>query len=110
VNDAGKVVFLADLDSGQRGIFIGPNPVTDKVIQTGDRLFGKTLTALDYLGDLNERGDFTFRYQLADLTTGIAIAVVPEPTVASLLVGAGLLERDITRSLLPTRRARRCTR
>jgi hypothetical protein len=89
-NDAGTVVFLADLDSGQRGIFLGPDPVAHKVIQTGDPLFGKTLTSLTFLGDLNERNELSFRYQLNDLTTGIAVVVVPEPGACVLLAGASL--------------------
>ena len=88
VNDAGSIAFLAGLDSGPRGIFTGPDPVADKIIQTGDTLFGRRLTTIEYLSDMNGRGDVSFRYQLADGTTGIAVAVVPEPAAITLLAGA----------------------
>ncbi len=43
------VVFLADLDDGGKGIFTGPDPISDKVIAIGDPLFGSTVTQLAIL-------------------------------------------------------------
>ena len=36
INDSGLVAFWATLNSGQTGIFTGPNPDTDSVIKSGD--------------------------------------------------------------------------
>jgi len=72
INDAGTVAFLASLDEGGSGIFTGPNPVTDKVIATGDTLFGSTVTSLKYTRKgLNNAGQLTFFAQLADGSSGI---------------------------------------
>jgi hypothetical protein len=40
INDNGEVVFLATLTEGGIGVFSGPDPVVDKVIETGDPPFG----------------------------------------------------------------------
>jgi len=75
INDAGTVTFWASLDEGGSGIFTGPNPVTDKVIATGDRLFGSTVTSLRFNRFsskwLNNAGQLTFFAQLADRSSGI---------------------------------------
>jgi hypothetical protein len=75
INDAGTVAFLASLDEGGSGIFTGPNPVTDKVIATGDSLFGSTVTSLSFnrfsSKGLNNAGQLTFFAQLADGISGI---------------------------------------
>jgi len=75
INDAGTVAFLASLDEGGSGIFTGPNPVTDKVIATGDSLFGSTVTSLGFnrfsSKGLNNAGQLTFFAQLADGSSGI---------------------------------------
>jgi hypothetical protein len=74
INDAGTVAFLASLDEGGSGIFTGPNPVTDKVIATGDSLFNSTVTSFGFgFGSkgLNNAGQLTFFAQLADGSSGI---------------------------------------
>ena len=92
VDERGRIIFLADLDGTGRGIFTGPDPVADRIIRTGDTLFGQRVIGLDYLTGINSRGDVSFRYQLADRTTGIAIAVVPEPaSPLMLLAGSAAL-------------------
>jgi hypothetical protein len=91
INASGKVAFRATLDAGGSGIFTGPDPIADKVIQTGDSLFGSTVTVVGHLStkvdgtfDINDNGDVAFRYELANGTFGIAVAwLVPEP--ASLI-------------------------
>jgi hypothetical protein len=104
INDAGTVVFLASLDEGGSGIFTGPNPVTDKVIATGDRLFGSTVTSLNFNRFsskwLNNAGQLTFFAQLADGSSGIFRAdpestpepqPVPEPASVLNLLAVGAL-------------------
>jgi hypothetical protein len=52
LNDLGKIVFTADLDEFApnglpiQGVFTGPNPVADKVLQAGDRYEGVTVTSV----------------------------------------------------------------
>jgi hypothetical protein len=77
INDEGAVAFFAVKSSGVQGIYMevtgGASPVP--VIQTGDTLFGSTVTFVD-LGRfaLNLRFQAVFPYELADGRTGIAIA------------------------------------
>jgi hypothetical protein len=96
INDSGTVAFWAPLDAGGSGIFTGPDPIGDKVIRTGDSLFGSAVTAVgSHIStrargtfDINDNGDVVFVYELANGMRGIAIAriVVPEPTSVVLLV------------------------
>ena len=78
INNRGAVAFFADEATGGQGIFFGPAaaghaPVP--VIQSGDALFGSTVTSLT-LGrfSLNDRGQLVFMYTLQDGRSGIAIA------------------------------------
>lgn len=74
INDTGKVVFKGVLDNGSLGIFTGPDPVADKVIATGDTLFGSTVTDL-YVSSksLNNNNQIVFYAKLADGTSGIYV-------------------------------------
>jgi hypothetical protein len=98
INDQGTFVFRATLDAGGFGLFTGSDPARDKVIRTGDPLFGSTVSAVgrlthivDHTFDMNDRGDIAFRYELANGAFGIAVArIVPEPASMILLV-VGLL-------------------
>lgn len=72
INDLGTVAFLTDLDAGGRGIFTGPNPVRDRVIATGDPLFGSIVERLSFFREgLNNNNQVAFFAQLADGTSGI---------------------------------------
>ena len=87
INAAGTVAFAAGLDAGGGGIFLGDGAATSKIIGTGDALFGSTITggSISTTG-LNDFGQVAFYYQLANGTTGIAIATpVPEPSASLLL-------------------------
>jgi hypothetical protein len=67
VNDKGDVAFWASLLSGGQGIFIGADPVANKVIATGDALFGSTVTNVAFSrGGLNNSGEIAFGVSLAD--------------------------------------------
>jgi hypothetical protein len=79
INDADAVVFFAFKDDGRQGVFLeltgGADPVP--VIQTGDTLFGSTVTSVD-LGRfaLNDCFQLVFEYTLQNGQTGIAVATL----------------------------------
>jgi hypothetical protein len=82
INDFGTVAFLAGLDVGGTGIFTGNNPLKDKVIVTGDTLFGSTVQELSFYREgLNNSGQVAFFASLANGTSGIfrADPIVVEP-------------------------------
>ncbi len=74
INNHGEVAFSAALDAGGSGVFTGPDPVADKVIRTGDSLFGSTVATLGFWGELNDNGDIPFSYGLANGSFGVAVA------------------------------------
>ena len=79
LNRNGKVAFSARLAPERTGIFTGPNAVTDKVIATGDALFGSTVTVIAFSRDgLNQNGELAFR---ATLANGEQVVVKATPVV-----------------------------
>jgi hypothetical protein len=108
INAGGAVAFFATLDTGREGIFTGPDPVANKVIETGDPLFGDTVVILDIFTEgLNDAGQVAFFFELEDGTRGMARAdpepqqVVPEPSTLTLLgIGLGALALAVRRHLL----------
>ena len=97
LNDGGEVVFRASLDNGAGdGLFTGPDPVADKVIQFGDTLFGSPVNSLDVFRDsVNDAGTIAFLYGTANGRRGIAVAIVPEPggALAALGLACAVLAR-----------------
>ncbi|MBD2006028.1 MULTISPECIES: PEP-CTERM sorting domain-containing protein [Cyanophyceae] len=96
INDFGTVAFLAGLDAGGSGIFTGNNPLKDKVIVTGDTLFGSTVQELSFYREgLNNSGQVAFFASLANGTGGIfradPIVVEPPKDVPEPASGLGLL-------------------
>ena len=101
-NDNGIVAFEAGENYGESGIFIGPDPTTDKVVGFGDTLFGGTVLEVSMgVEALNNDGEIVFLYELEDGTEGIALAtpesnpgvpdppdppVVPEPSTLALMM------------------------
>ena len=87
INASGTVAFVAGLDAGGSGLFLGDGIHTIEVIGSGDMLFGSTVTGFAISPtSLNDSGQVAFAYGLADGTTGIAIAnPVPEPSASLLL-------------------------
>jgi hypothetical protein len=72
VNDAGTVGVLAiHTPGGSVGIFTGPDPVADKVIETGDILFGSVVQQLAFFRGINNHGQIAFLARLADGTIGV---------------------------------------
>ncbi len=72
INNDREVAFTATLNSGEKGIFTGADPVEDKVVATGDTLEGSTVTDLNFLrSGLNNNGQIAFYAHLADGTQGI---------------------------------------
>ncbi len=62
VNAVGTVAFHALLEGGGEGIFTGPDPAADRVIATGDLLFGQPAMTFGFLGrGLNDLGQVAFR-------------------------------------------------
>jgi hypothetical protein len=82
LNNNGQFAFMAAAEVVRgpavfrfTGIFTGDNPLTDRVIATGDRLFGSTVDGLAFFRQgLNDSGQITFRAHLADGRTVIARA------------------------------------
>ena len=78
LNNSGDVAFFADLDSGGSGIFVGPDPVADRVVGTGDTLDGLTVTNLRICDEgLNDSGQLAFQATFNDpsLPDGRRVAV-----------------------------------
>lgn len=87
-NNAGDVAFLATLDDfSTSGIFVGPDPVADRVIATGDTLDGATVQNLTFCEEgLSDSGQLGFIAQLEDPASpsGFRMAVfraTPAPAV-----------------------------
>ena len=94
INDTGTIAFLGLLDAGGGGVFTGPNPATDKMLVVGDTLFGSTITDLGLsFGAINNSGQISFVYTLANGVTGVAVATpVPEPALLwPLLIAASAI-------------------
>src|SRR5208282_5151106 len=83
----GEVAFSDYYDGfSQQGIFTDIGGTLTPVLETGDALFGSTITSLDIGGSgLDENGDIAFSYSLSNGVSGVAIAAVPEPASALLL-------------------------
>jgi hypothetical protein len=79
INDANEVVFTATLDTGVQGIFTGPDPLLDRVIETGDTLAGAVVINLTSCREaLNNRGQLAFRANLDDGRT-VLVRANPAP-------------------------------
>jgi hypothetical protein len=86
LNSAGQVAFQAQMDDfSTSGIFVGPDPIADRVVATGDTLSGRTVQNLTFCEEgLSDGGQLAFVAQLedADSPEGFRMAVflaTPEP-------------------------------
>ncbi|MCP2727957.1 PEP-CTERM sorting domain-containing protein [Limnofasciculus baicalensis] len=105
IDNKGNLVFGASLDAGGIGIFTGSNPVANKVIATGDVLFGSKVKYFAWgvngfrREGFNDVGQIAFFAALEDGTQGIYRAdpdpeppkSIPEPTSVLGLFTAGAL-------------------
>jgi hypothetical protein len=88
INTSGAVAFIAELRGGGKGIYTWPDAVANKVIQTGDSLFGSTVTETGLYSSiyaLNNSGQIAFFARLAD---GREVIVRADPVVGPLLKAA----------------------
>jgi hypothetical protein len=99
INNNGDVVFIGQTANDSMGLYTGADPVADKVIESGDRLFGLRAAAFDaYADSINDSGVVAFTYQSFTgdgPRTGVAVArPVPEPGgLAVMALGAVMLLR-----------------
>jgi hypothetical protein len=86
INDRGQVAFWTTLKAGGGGIFTGNDPNRDKVIATGDSLFGSTVVGFATVDVAeNNDGQIAFFASLADGRTELVVATpVPEPSGLSM--------------------------
>jgi hypothetical protein len=87
-NNAGVVAFQATLDDfSTTGIFVGSDPVADRVIATGDTLDGATVQNLTFCEEgLSDSGQLGFVAQLEDSASpnGFRMAVFRATPVAAV--------------------------
>lgn len=68
----GNVAFTAELDTGGQGLFTGPDPLTDRVVGTGDILDGSEVVNVTVCAEaLNDGLQIAFTAQLADGRTAV---------------------------------------
>ncbi len=106
INNAGTVAFRAGLRAGGNGVFTGADPLANRVIGTGDALFGSAVTGLSFGNEgLNDAGQLAFRASLADGRQVIGRAnVIPEPGTLALLAGIAVPGMGVALRRRPTRR------
>ena len=78
INKFGDVAFHATLADGSSGIFVGSDPVADRVIATGATLDGATVLNLTFCEEgLSDSGELAFVATLEDTSTpeGVRMAV-----------------------------------
>ncbi|MBD2776861.1 DUF7453 family protein [Iningainema tapete] len=74
-NNNAKLAFSATLALGETGIYTGADPVKDKVIASGDTLFGSTVKSVRFSRQgLNNKDQIVFQAELTDGTQGVFLA------------------------------------
>jgi hypothetical protein len=87
LNDLGKVAFTADLDElgpdGRQvqGVFTGPDPSRDVVLQAGDKYDGARVTSITTCSEaLNNKGEIVMTVQSEDPTTFEVLTFIVKAT------------------------------
>jgi uncharacterized protein (TIGR03437 family) len=100
MNNQGEVAYIASfLVPSLSGIFTGPDKVADRVIATGDPLFGSIVSDIvtpQVAGRfLNDKGQVVFAYRLSNGLSGVAVATpmasnaqLPKIATGGILNGA----------------------
>ena len=98
LNSKGEVAYWAKFGISPfvEGIFTGPDKVADKVIGTGDPLFGSVVSGIvesQVAGRfLNDNGQVAFSYKLSNGLSGIAVATpVASGTPPPILAANGIV-------------------
>lgn len=90
ITDSDRVVFSAWTDAGKFGIFQGPDPAQDKIIQVGDPLDGSTVTWLDVSRHgVSDDGKIVIWAQLANGRRGIYLATATTRRPVIIVPGIG---------------------
>ena len=96
INNNGVVAFLADNYGYSTGIYTGPDWMSgeDRVIETGQDLFGSVVTSIDFFHfGINDLGQVAFHYVLDDGREGIALATPVSNPVPGDLNGDGCVDQ-----------------
>lgn len=102
LNDTDTVAFLLQFDGG-RGLYVGPDPIADRVIGTGDPLCGGVVQSIRFSRfGLNDAGELALAVELADSRRlivraeptlsqpGACVTQVPEPALGGAAAGVAL--------------------
>jgi hypothetical protein len=109
INNADQIAFYAERLTGAQGIYTGPDPVANRVIQGGDAIFGTTLSTVTFFGGgLNDSGQVAFFARLVNATPQsggwnevvVLATPVPEPAIgcAITLVSLTCISRRRSRN------------
>jgi hypothetical protein len=75
INNLGEVAFVVSPTFDQQILVTGPDLVADRVVATGDRLLGKTVTGLQFSQQgLNDRGELVFVAFFEDGSSAVVLA------------------------------------
>ena len=102
VNAAGRIAFAAYREGSGTGLYAGPRPGPDTILQHGTKLFGSRLASVQLSAtSLNGPGHLAFSYDLANGASGIAV-IAPASRRPSLSM-AGSRTVAARRSILTLR-------
>ena len=100
-----NVAFIGNYDGGS-GIYLASGGSLLPVLNTGDALFGSTVSSFLFSSSSYDNNAIAFQYSLANGRSGVAVATVPEPASVGLLAAAPvgiLLGRRAARAKLEIR-------
>ncbi len=101
-----------NIDAGGNSLFVASDPIADRIIGTGDSLFGGTVSSVNFYRGLNNAIEAVFRCALDNGVSGIAVtAGVTEPSnVALLAAGVVCCQQLQVGCSTPTESSIRCGR